>query len=70
MKARPLSKLPKLQRLSKELATLRKLPLSGDKSATEKEGTKEGKWNIGIHPVMYRDNRDSMGDHADDDQVR
>ena len=54
MKARPLSSVPKLQELSKDLADLRQIP--------------DGKWNIGIHPVLYRDNKDSMGDHADDDQ--
>lgn len=38
MKARPLSSVPKLQQLSKDLADLRKIP--------------DGKWNIGIHPVL------------------
>ena len=70
MKARPLSKVPKLQQLSKELATLRQIPPIGNDSASEEEGAIEGKWNIGIHPVLYRDSKDSMGDHADDDQVR
>eukprot|EP00536_Pseudo-nitzschia_multiseries_P018381 jgi/Psemu1/328817/estExt_fgenesh1_pg.C_24610001 len=55
MKARPLSAVPKLQKLSGQLAKLRNIP--------------DGKWNIGVHPVLYRDNRESMGDHADDDQV-
>mmetsp|Transcript_10962 Transcript_10962/g.27763 ORF Transcript_10962/g.27763 Transcript_10962/m.27763 type:complete len:123 (+) Transcript_10962:166-534(+) len=54
MKARPLSSMPKLQQLSKDMAVLRNIP--------------NGKWNIGVHPVLYRDNKDSMGDHADDDQ--
>ncbi|VEU40669.1 unnamed protein product [Pseudo-nitzschia multistriata] len=56
MKARPLSALPNLQRMSKQLAKMRNIPSE--------------KWTIGVHPVLYRDNRDSMGDHADDDQVR
>ena len=38
MKARPLSSVPKLQQLSKDLATLRDIP--------------DGKWNIGVHPVL------------------
>mmetsp|Transcript_8259 Transcript_8259/g.24431 ORF Transcript_8259/g.24431 Transcript_8259/m.24431 type:complete len:147 (-) Transcript_8259:15-455(-) len=54
MKARPLSSVRNLQELSRELAKFRNVP--------------GGKWNIGVHPVLYRDNRDSMGDHADDDQ--
>lgn len=51
-KARPLSKLPLLEGLSKELAAL-----NGVDS-----------WNIGVNPVLYRDLRDGMGAHADDDQ--
>jgi hypothetical protein len=38
MKARPLSSVPKLQQLSKDVADLRNIP--------------NGKWNIGIHPVL------------------
>ena len=38
MKARSLSAVPKLQKLSKELAKLRNIP--GEK------------WNIGVHPVL------------------
>ncbi|KAL3927363.1 MAG: hypothetical protein SGBAC_013116 [Bacillariaceae sp.] len=52
VKARPLSKLPLLERLAKDLADW-----FGVKS-----------WNIGVHPVLYRGSNDSMGEHADDDQ--
>jgi len=51
-KARPLSKLPLLERVSKKLATL-----SG-----------VDRWNIGVNPVLYQDSKDGMGGHADDDQ--
>ena len=54
MKARPLSMLPRLEKVAEELAVKRNIP---------------GRhWNIGIHPVCYRCDRDGMGDHADDDQ--
>ncbi|CAJ1953968.1 unnamed protein product [Cylindrotheca closterium] len=52
MKARPLSKLPHLQGLAKDLAAI-----FGVDS-----------WNIGVNPVLYRGSNDSMGEHADDDQ--
>jgi alkylated DNA repair dioxygenase AlkB len=52
MKARPLSLLPQLDDLSKDLAEKRQIK----------------KWNIGVHPLLYRDSTDSIGDHADDDQ--
>lgn len=52
MKARPLGLLPKLEALSKEIGQIRDVP----------------HWDIGVHAVLYRDMKDSMGDHADDDQ--
>ncbi|KAL3901976.1 MAG: hypothetical protein SGARI_005987 [Bacillariaceae sp.] len=52
MKAYPLSNLPKLQQLSRAVAADRNIDY----------------FNIGTHCVLYRDNTDSMGDHADDDQ--
>ena len=53
MKARPLKILPELNRLSAELA---------------KECNIEDDWSIGVNPVLYRDQLDGMGGHADDDQ--
>jgi alkylated DNA repair dioxygenase AlkB len=52
MKARPLSRLPRLERLAQELARHCQVP----------------KWTIGVNPVLYRDGQDKMGDHADNDQ--
>ena len=48
MKARPLRKLPFLEELSKVLAL----------------SCNVEKWTIGINPVLYRDGKDRMGDHA------
>lgn len=52
LKARPLSKLPLLHKIARRLA--------------DKFGVKE--WEIGVHPVLYRDGNDKMGPHADNDQ--
>jgi alkylated DNA repair dioxygenase AlkB len=52
MKARPLSLLPNLDAVSKDLAKM--------------SGVRD--WNIGVNPVLYRADRDHMGNHADDDQ--
>jgi alkylated DNA repair dioxygenase AlkB len=52
MKARPLKILPELEQLSQRLATVSGI----------------NKWTIGVNPVLYRDCRDKMGSHADDDQ--
>lgn len=52
MKARPLSSLPVLKKLSKRISKRRAIK----------------SWNIGVQPVLYRDNTDSLGDHSDDDQ--
>ena len=52
LKARPLSYLPRLARLSDEMKSICQVD----------------KWNIGVNPVLYRDGRDKMGDHADNDQ--
>lgn len=52
IKSRPLCRLPRLEYVSKELATA---------SGVER-------WNIGVNPVLYRDSKDGMGGHADDDQ--
>ena len=46
--------MPILKKLSDEVAKMR--------------GIAHRRWNLGVHPVLYRDHRDSMGDHADDDQ--
>jgi alkylated DNA repair dioxygenase AlkB len=52
MKARPLKLPPLLQELAKKMAAL---------CGVEK-------WDIGVTPVCYRDRRDKIGNHADDDQ--
>jgi alkylated DNA repair dioxygenase AlkB len=52
MKAKPLNLLPKLEELSGYIA---------DVCGVDK-------WTIGVDPVIYRDGRDKMGNHADDDQ--
>ena len=54
MKARPLSVLPKVQKLSKYVANICKI--------------KNNEWTIGVNPIIYRSGNDRMGDHADDDQ--
>jgi 2OG-Fe(II) oxygenase superfamily len=52
MKAKPLSMVPKLEAFEQKIAENCGIPY----------------FNIGVHPVLYRSDRDSMGDHADDDQ--
>ena len=52
LKGRPLSDLPCLAHLSESMAALCSVE----------------KWNIGVNPVLYRDGKDKMGDHADNDQ--
>lgn len=52
MKARPLSLLPHLEHLSYGLNLLCRVPC----------------WNVGVDVVAYRDGRDSIGFHADNDQ--
>lgn len=52
MKARPLCLLPHLENLSTEL----------------KHHCDVGCWNVGVDVVAYRDGRDSIGFHADNDQ--
>lgn len=52
MKARPLSLLPRVEQLADELL--------------ETCGVED--WNVGINPVFYRDARDYIGLHADNDQ--
>jgi hypothetical protein len=52
MKARPLKILPELEMLSQRLASV-----SG-----------VDRWTIGVNPVLYRDCKEKMGSHVDDDQ--
>ena len=52
MKAKPLSMLPRLHKLAKDMATLCNVDT----------------WNVGVNPVYYRDSRDYIGLHADNDQ--
>jgi len=69
MKGRPLSLLPHVQQLAKDMeATLMCDYLSeniADESMVEFGACF---WNVGVNPVLYRDGRDRIGFHADDDQ--
>jgi alkylated DNA repair dioxygenase AlkB len=56
MKAKPLETLPHVHKLSRDMQNMY-LAVDGDCF-----------WNIGVNPVLYRDGRDKMGYHADDDQ--
>jgi alkylated DNA repair dioxygenase AlkB len=58
MKARPLHHLPEVEQLAYIMQTC----VVG--ACTSEECF----WNIGVMPVLYRDGRDRMGFHADDDQ--
>jgi alkylated DNA repair dioxygenase AlkB len=55
MKSRPLHEMTEIQKLSVDM----------QKIYTADDGCY---WNIGVNPVLYRDGRDRMGYHADDDQ--
>jgi alkylated DNA repair dioxygenase AlkB len=59
MKARPLRHLPEVEQLAYVMQTC----IVGAYPPSE-----ECFWNIGVMPVLYRDGRDRMGFHADDDQ--
>lgn len=64
MKARPLKSMPKTRQLSSRMETLCKQ--SGNFGEEVEDDSTF--WNIGVNPVMYRDGRDKIGFHADDDQ--
>lgn len=64
MKARPLKKLPKIEKLSRQMESVCIRKGAGGNNS----GTTTNFWNIGVNPVLYRDGVDSMGFHADDDQ--
>ena len=57
MKSRPLSCLPLVEALSRRVAGI-----CGVRNGQEVH------WNIGVNPIIYRDERDKMGYHSDDDQ--
>lgn len=48
MKSVPLKRFPKLERLSREMAKMVGI----------------SKWNIGVNPVLFRNQQDSMGEHS------
>lgn len=52
MKARPLELLPAVQKLSENMLKVCNV----------------NSWNAGVNPVFYRDHKDYIGPHADDDQ--
>ena len=65
MKARPLNHLPEVQVLATHLQNLAVLHFP---SVNAEDIDTTTFWNIGVNPVLYRDGRDHMGFHADDDQ--
>ena len=69
MKGRPLSLLPHVQELAKDMeATLMHDYLN--ENIVDESMLEFGAcfWNVGVNPVLYRDGRDRIGFHADDDQ--
>jgi alkylated DNA repair dioxygenase AlkB len=74
MKARPVHDLPSVARLAAAMEDLcHEMDISNSSNATIKEeeqadSDRETFWSVGINPVMYRDGRDKIGYHADDDQ--
>jgi len=62
MKARPLHHLPQVEQLSGGVATM-----LGEAPKPRLRGS-SCFWNVGVNPVLYRDGRDRIGFHADDDQ--
>jgi len=65
MMARPLQHFPEIQSLAESLEEQARAN-NMDGAADIEEG--EPFWNIGVNPVLYRDGRDRIGFHADDDQ--
>jgi alkylated DNA repair dioxygenase AlkB len=64
MKSRPLHEMPEILELSADVQSL-----YHDHPAAAVAVASEGCfWNVGVNPVLYRDGRDRMGYHADDDQ--
>lgn len=55
MKSRPLQEMPEILELSADMQNM----------YPAVEGCF---WNIGVNPILYRDGRDRIGYHADDDQ--
>ena len=65
MKARPLPLLPQVQRLSSVVERL----VVGGRPRRRLRRRRRSFWNVGVNPVLYRDGRDRIGFHADDDQA-
>lgn len=65
MMARPLWEVPQMQQLAKDIAQTCLGTDGNDKENRRQDGCP---WNIGVHPVFYRNGLDRIGAHADDDQ--
>lgn len=59
MKARPLKTMPCIKELSDEMEKL---------CRKKKDNIDTTFWNVGVNPIVYRDGRDSIGYHSDNDQ--
>jgi len=69
MKARPLHLLPQVQQLS---SYMERLVVEGANRCRRRRRQRRRRasfWNVGVNPVLYRDGRDRIGFHADDDQA-
>lgn len=58
MKSRPLHSMLEIQELSIRMQNM----------CQDRRAVKGSFWNIGVNPVLYRDGRDRIGYHADNDQ--
>jgi SAD/SRA domain/2OG-Fe(II) oxygenase superfamily len=65
LKARPLNDFPLVAKLA---GTVEEMARHHDISSTKTASTMETYWNIGANVVCYRDGRDHIGLHADNDQ--
>jgi hypothetical protein len=79
MKARPLRRLPHVHQLVNRLAVVARSWQDDDNGNNDDDDDDDDDnemdddrvstyWNIGVNPVLYRNGRDKMGYHADDDQ--
>lgn len=66
MKASPLRLLPELHRLARTMAGM--YSSSSSTTTTNNDEPPVNYWNIGVEAIYYRDGKDRMGLHADDDQ--
>lgn len=67
MKSRPLDTMPHVQMLSTAMEKMCR-QLDDNCSTADNNAVASSYWNIGVNPILYRDGRDRIGYHADDDQ--